>query len=529
MMKSAVAAVLLLWPQGTAAGPYFDRSAMMAEAASDGFAAAEEKYLATAAEEKSGDLRRLAEFYMANALWPEALAVLRRIDAPGTEELAAECEYRLGRYDAVVRRLEGAPANALAPMALTRLGAYLEAREAFNKSAPPHASLGMVQDYLLAKAEAQIATGGAADAAFRAAGGEMDSRRRFLLARSYAVAGDARRALLSYKSASGGADEWAMRARLAVAEQAQDVSALEELSLQWQGGAFERDLQLALGRLRLTAADYDRAFAALHRVVDRDPRSDAAAAAADLIAGALPTLLADASEIDPKNAARLFFENVEFAPPGHEGDELIQEAVKKLEALGLYAQAALILDHQVMKRLRGAERALVAADLADLYLTAKKPAAALRILRSTRIAGLSAAAVEGRRRLEAQALAETGGTDAALALLGDARSADDLLLRAEINWSGRTWGAAASDYAAYVAAVPALSASREKTAAVRAATAFLLADDRAGYRAFAKEAALRLEGTPEAGLIATLGDVDREQFLAGFMKSYRSVYGADGS
>jgi hypothetical protein len=64
---------------------------------------------------------------------------------------------------------------------------------------------------------------------------------------------------------------------------------------------------------------------------------------------------------------------------------------------------------------------------------------------------------------------------------------------------------------------------------VRAATAFLLAGDRAGYRAFAKEAALRLEGTPEAGLIGALGDVDQDEFIARFMRSYRSVYGSSGS
>jgi hypothetical protein len=315
-----------------------------------------------------------------------------------------------------------------------------------------------------------------------------------------------------------------MRARLALAASEGDVTALEALSLEWRGGAFERDLQLVLGRLRLAGKDFSRGFAALALVVDRYPQSQAALEAQENVASALPDLFSDASGLHPKEAARLFFENVDFAPPGRDGDRLIQEAASKLEALGLYRQAAQILGHQVFKRLRGQDRAIVAADLASLDLLAGNPAEALRVIRSTRIAGLDDKHNQRRRLIEAQALAASGRGGEALTQLQEAPGADGLLLRAEINWSNRAWPEAARDYASYFTASTSVAARSVATAGVRAATAFLLAGDRAGYRAFAKEAVIRLEGMPESELIRTMGDVDQSQFLTKMMDSYRAVY-----
>lgn len=535
LISALVSASAIGAASSAAAG--FDRAALMAEAASEGFDATEEKYLAAASGGEAAAVIVLARFYMAHELWVEARAALERLGEEQDTDarvLEAECDYRMGRYERVIA-LAGEPDanNPLAAMALVRLGAYEEARKAFDKAPPIGGSTNLRSDYFLSRAEALIGTGAAddAEAALKAAGDSgVEGRRRFLQARIHSVRGDVLRAASAFKSAAAsGADEWSMRARVAIAGREREIGAIEALSLEWRGGAFERDMQMALGRLRLDGADYDRGFRALKIVVDRYPRSDDAIAAQEAIAALLPTLLADESGLHPKDAARLFFENVEFAPPGHEGDRLIHEAARKLEALGLYAQAAQLLDHQVFKRLRGAERSIVAADLAELHLLARNPAEALRVLRSTRIAGLADGDVQRRRRLEAKALAANGDAGRALALLSAAPTAGDLLLRAEINWTRRAWPDAAADYASYVAATRALTSNEGRTAAVRAATAFLLAGDRAGYRAFAMEASLRLEGTAEADLIRTMGDVDREQFLANFMSSYRSVYGRDGS
>lgn len=507
-----------------------------ASPASEGFIAEEERLRTAAVAGDEAAVVALAEFYAAQELWIEALAALKRVDkdpSPAAIRLAAECDYRIGRYRAVVARLDSRKDwTALLAMALTRLGAYTRAAALFPKTRARAVPAALRGDYALAKAEALAEIGDemAARAALKEAGeGVATVRASFVLSKIETSRGEKAKANAALRAAAAGpTDDWSMRARLAIALADRDISAIEALSLQWRGGAFERDAERALGALRLAGADYDRGFAALRRIVDRSPEADAAVEAQDLIAGALPKLFAATSDLDPKDAARLFFENVEFAPPGRDGDALIKEAAMKLEALGLYTQAARLIDHQTFKRLRGAERSVSAADLARLHLSAKAPGEALRVLRSTRIAGLAPEVVKRRRLLEAEALAANGEADDALALLAAAPTREELALRAEINWSRRQWAAAASDYASVVSAASSLDA-RERTAAVRAATAYLLADDRAGYRAFASEALNRLAGAPEADLIATLGDVDREQFLADFISDYRSVFSEDES
>lgn len=507
----------------------FNRAALIEEVARVGFDKAEERRLAAAA---SGDVReviKLAQFYMANELWAEALARIRDLGSVEAQTLAAECEFRMGRYSGSAARLAQFDSqNALRAIALARLGAYSEARAALQTArAPLH---NFAADYLIAKAETLARTGdadGAAEAVALADArtGAAGAARHYVTGEIRARRGDRLGAAAAFRRAADAAgEEWSMRARLSLAIAAADVTAVEALSLEWRGGAFERDLQLALGRMRLAGDDFDRGFAALGRVVDAFPQSDAALDAQDIIAKTLPRLFADETGLHPKDAARLFFENVEFAPPGLEGDALIHEAAGKLEALGLYRQAALLLDHQVFKRLRGAERARVAAELAELRLREHNPAEALKAIRATRIAGLDPQLAQRRRLIEAKALSQTGKSEDALVLLSNSPAPRDLLARAEINWSRRAFAEAARDYASYVSSLASLDKKPDRAAAVRAATAFLLAGDREGYRAFSMEASQRLEGTAEADLISSLGDVDQSRFLATVMEKYRAVY-----
>jgi hypothetical protein len=496
------------------------------------FEIAEEGKLAAAAANDIDALLALARFYMANGLHVEARAALRRANGATAEfaRLIAECDYRLARHEAVVEALAAVdPKDPLYAMALAHLGAYEDAAIAFTTADRKRAPEGLAADFNLAAAEAFAETGDvkAAAAALRLArdGGEP-ARRAFIAAKILSARGDASRAGAAFRRlATNRNDAWSMRARLALAGDDQDLAAA---ALQWRGGAFDRELSMMKGRRALARGDYKNGIDALRLVVDRFSRSDDARSAQNEIGAALPLLLAD-GRVGPKVAAEIFFENVDFAPPGREGDALIHGAATKLEALGLYAQAARLLDHQVFKRLRGAERATVAADLAELQLRAKAPAAALAVLRATRMAGLPAETNQRRRRLEARALSETGRAEAALTLLSSSPTTEDLRLRGAVNWSRKNWASAATDYASVVSASPTLDARADRDAAVRAATAYLLAGDRAGYRAFSKEAAARLGDAPEADLIASLGDVDREHFLARFMATYKSVYGAGES
>jgi len=508
-----------------------DRASMMQESSRLGFSKAEEAYLAAASSGDARSNQRLAHFYMAHGLWVEALARVRDDATSAGTLLAAECDVRMGRNRAALARLlEIAPQDAIAAIALTRLGAYAEAREIFLSTPPPDPSRNLSEEFWLAAAETYAATADA-DKASNALSHTGEFVNSFAAAHYYlsglvkSARNDKAGAIANFHRADdSSAGEWGMRARLEIAVSAKDVRSIEALSLQWRGGAFERDLQFALGGMRLAGGDFDRGFAALRQVVDQFPESQAALDAQDQIATTLPKLFLDETGLHPKEAARLFFENVAFAPPGKEGDKLIQEAAEKLKALGLYRQAAQLLDHQVFKRLRGADRARIAADLAELLLEAKNPKSALKAIRATRVAGLPDEVNKRRRQIESKALAQTGKTEEAVALLSETPESTDLKLRAEINWSRRAWPDAARDYAAYFSSLASLTGKEDNSVAVRAATAFLLAGDRAGYRAFSMQASDRLGNTAEAELIRSLGDIDHDQFLAKVMEDYRAVF-----
>ena len=504
-----------------------DRSAMLGESMRLGFDKAEEARLAASASGDAAALKALAAFYAAHKLWPEALAAMERIKTPDPEleTLAAETQYRLGRYRklAALSPTGDAP-RAFRAMALVRLGAHSEALAAFAKSAPPE---GFDADYFLSKAEALIA---AADVAAAAAaltkateaqdGRDQQSRVRYLGAALLRLKGDEAKARAEFRRAGDlPPDDWSMRARLAAAEGRQ---ALDLLSLAWKSGAFDRHLLMRQGSLSARAGEFEKALRAYAAVTARFPESDAALKAQAEAGGVLAAVFED--DTLPADAARIFFDHVAFAPPGREGDALIRSAAARLKTLGLYAEAAALIDHQVFKRLRGADRARVAAELADLHLAARKPKAALAALRATRFAGLDAETNARRRRLEATALARIGKEDAALTLLADAEQPEDRRLRASIAWDSGDWSQSAADYAAAFFAAPDALSRTDRETAVRAATAYLLAGDRDGYRAFVGAAAPRLEGAREEALIKSIGDVDRDAFLKRFMDYYRALY-----
>jgi hypothetical protein len=508
-----------------------DRAEIRAEAERLGFDTAEEARLNASAEGGAASVMALAEFYAAHQLWPETLAALARLKTQDeeAETLGAEAHYRFGRYHRLAALSPtGDSARGYRAMALVRQGSFTDALEAFRKARAP---AGFDADYHLSLAEAHIEMGdvdGASAAlaraeAFNSAGVDL-ARRQYLRAALLQREGEDEKARAEFRRAAAATapDDWSMRARLALAE---DEEALGRLSLEWRSDAFDRDLLMRRAASRAAARAVGPALGAYAEVTARFPDSDAALKAQGE-AGKLLAALFDDADLSAGEAARLFFDHVAFAPPGKEGDALIRRAAARLKTLGLYAQAAALIDHQVFKRLRGADRSRIAADLAELHLAARKPEAALAALRATRIAGLDAQTNARRRRLEAIALGALGKRDAALSLLEGATQADDLRLRASLAWDSERWPQSAADYAAIFAAAPAAPSREDREAAVRAATAFLLAGDRAAYRAFVVEALPRLEGSREEAMIRSLGDVDRDVFLDRFMQDYRALYGA---
>lgn len=427
-----------------------------------------------------------------------------------------EANFRLGRYSRVVD--DDAASQAARASALAHLGACRRAERLFDLAevelVGAAESFMATGDLALARATCALERGepsAAITAARMAHAQARNSSERDLALYIEAAARNDRAAL---RALASGAGEAAARAALRLAREPEGV---DKARARWSGGAFERDF------LRRKAATRDVADAidALRLLVARHPSSDAAAEAQERIGSLLGGLFREDGPA-PAQAAAIFFDNVAFAPPGAEGDQLIREAVETLVRLGLYAEAADILDHQVRKRLRGGERSAVAARLAELKLAAGEPQDALDALRSTRLHGLPEALVERRHVLEARALSESGEHQAALALLVGAQSETLIDLRASIAWRARLWREAARSYAALAAA------RRDGAAALRGAAAAMLAGDDAQARAIA--AAAQEYATPGISrLLSALTRESAQEFARDFIPAYRGAFAGNGS
>lgn len=545
-MKRAFAfacAVLALGAFSSAAG---------ASAATD--FAGREASLAAARDEaatpvaRANAARTLAKFYVEHELYVEALAAMEEI-APEVWRDAdslfmAQAEYALGRDRAVLaalddERLARAPVGrALRAMALTRLGAYAGGAALFVEKSPAALWPALAAAYHLAYAEAAFETG--ARAVARAALGASESMaqttgerraRRLLHARlAWAEAGDdaGLKAIVAQ-----GVEPFAARASLDLLAAAHergeinDRAALEEarrLSLRWDGGAATRE---SLAHLSVFAREEEppTAFDALRRLTDLHPESDASVAARGQLTAMLIALGAR-DDLSASEMAQLFYENLEFAPPGRAGDALIRDVAARLAALDLLGPASELLNHQVFHRLRGAERARVAADLAELYLDDQRPSMALRTIRATRFSALDPALNERRRLIEAEALSHAVSGEAGLSLLEEMGSEKALLLRADIRWRERDWAGAGAAYReAFAAAVPFSVDTRRL--ALRTAAALLKAGDESGFRAFRKEVKQKLADTPEGALLDRLGADDGVD--PAFMDLYRRAFDGAGA
>ncbi|MEQ8179457.1 MAG: hypothetical protein RIA10_14090 [Amphiplicatus sp.] len=490
--------------------------------------------------------RALGAFYLRHDLNVEALVALKAVDpAPDDREarfLIASAEYSLGRYADAAKTLGGAEAApegrelALYGMALARLGAYAKAGEALaDASGPPAQSLA--SEFHLMRAASALAAGKteAAATALNAAqpiGAASPLRREAAFYEAL---------LHSAQNGSSGAKTWrglarasdsvGARAALKLLKDEADAGAISRsealqsaraISLRWRGGAVEREALFLIGAL---LGDAPEAFETLRRLAEQYAPADVAEAARERLTGMMARLALDEGPLSSSAKARLFYEMIDYAPPGAEGDALIRTVAGRLQALDLLAEAAELLEHQVFTRLRGAERAIVAADLAELYLDDGKPADARRVIAATRIAGLDKNANRRRLLLEAEALAGVDDGEASLALLDGFEAPEATQLRAGIYWRRNDWGRAAEAYRAIATLAPAPLSDQGRDTVLRAATAYLLAKDEAGLSAFNAEISQKIGADSAAQLLDALADHAK---TAASINAYRQLYAEPG-
>jgi hypothetical protein len=193
----------------------------------------------------------------------------------------------------------------------------------------------------------------------------------------------------------------------------------------------------------------------------------------------------------------MFYEYRELTPIGRRGDEMIRRLADRLVGVDLLDQAAELLQYQVDKRLEGAARAQVAARLAMVYLTNRKPERAIAALRLTRISDLSGELRQQRLLLEARAQSDVGRHDLALDIISNIPGREAIRLRSDIYWAQRHWREASEQIELYYGDrwrdFTPLNAA-EKGDIIRAVVGYALAEDAIGLARFREKYAPLMSG-----------------------------------
>ncbi|MEO1251448.1 MAG: hypothetical protein AAFW81_03770 [Pseudomonadota bacterium] len=518
-----------------------------ARALADGFTSVEQSLQSDAAFGGVAAHERLAGFYYAHGLMAEAVAVIENIAAAKRAEhvrlLHAAAAINMGRWNDVLAILDGSAMKAdgdvaaFRAIALSELGAFETARREFDMAEQISAPYeDIVPCYFLSEAAARMANGeaDAAQAALDSLRGQALTAqqrwsRRFneaLLQRLRGNDGAATEALTRLAGAAPA--PISLRAQLillrdqASAGDMRAVDALAEtarLRLQFSGGTFERDAIVASAAYKDETGDAIGAIEDRTSLITAFPSSDAARKAEAKIRSALALILDDPS-ISPSDAARVFYENIDLAPPGAEGDALIRNAARTLTRLDLLLEASELLRHQAFERLRGVEKSYAGADLAELYLSLDDSARAINALMETRRSRLPMTLEARRAVLAARAHFAAGETEAALGLLAAPTDKAAFFLKGDILAQLERYAEAGDAYVDGLRLETAPLTEDETQIALKAAAVYISADAREASRRLSKIVGDRIADENAVEILKLLEapahEIDRDAFLRAY-------------
>jgi len=420
--------------------------------------------------------RKLAQYYLAHGMGPEALGVLNvmakadpdKMKDPEFKAMHGIANFIMGRLDEAAKDLAGDDIAEKDEGAFWQ-AAVQAAQGDFATSALDMKRLGgVIRNYPprlkfpmgLLLTEAALSTGDVrqAEAYLEVLESEeLNNNNRdavkYLRARTKEISGDPDGALLIYEEVEKG-DHRPSRAKAALAKaellfkhertnKQELIEALENLRFAWRGDDFEFDLLRRLGDLYVETGNYRDGLRTLRQAATyfrKHPDAEAVTQEMIRIFEEL-YLQSKADELPPVTAIALYDEFRELTPAGEKGDEMIRKLADRLAAVDLLREAAELLENQVQFRLSGKKKAQVGTRLAVVYLAAGKPKRAIRALKKSVQSGLSEEEIIQRRHLEARALIDMGEADKALKMLEDAEdesvAAD--LLRSEVYWNAADW------------------------------------------------------------------------------------------
>jgi hypothetical protein len=276
----------------------------------------------------------------------------------------------------------------------------------------------------------------------------------------------------------------------------------------WRGDAIEVRTLAMLARIYSDAGRFGETFAATRTATRLQPNSEVSRAGQDMAAALFAQLYLSpkGDDLPPVDALGMFYEYRELTPIGRRGDEMIRRLADRLVAVDLLDQATELLQYQVDKRLEGAARAQVAARLAMVYLTNRKPDRAISALRTTRVADLSGELRQQRLLLEARAQSDVGRHDLAIDIISNIGGREAIRLRSDIYWASRRWREASEQIELYYADrwrdFKPLNPV-EKGDVIRAVVGYALAEDVIGLARFREKYAPLMSGEADRAAFET--------------------------
>jgi tetratricopeptide (TPR) repeat protein len=483
----------------------------------------------------------LARFYMSRELYAEAKGVLDLVVAdakPGSEDPVALMVH------SVASTLMGRPSQALIELASPAIGsnydsqlwkalAYArdgkwgEAREKFKKvefaitSLPLELQRILVMEALRASLEVRDypgATKYSSDLDVIGLSSAMKGEMAVLRGRLAEALGHDGDALREYKAAAASSDQAAaaqanllgilLRLKRDQISQAELLQELEILAVTWRGDAVEVKASALLARIYSEMGRYGQSLEAARMATRLQPNSEVSRQAQDAAAALFAQLFLSpkGDDLPVVDALGIFYEFRELTPIGRRGDEMIRRLADKLVSVDLLDQASELLQYQVDKRLEGAARAQVAARLAMVYLTSRKPDRAIAALHSTRMMDLAGELRQQRLLLEARAQSDIGRHDLALDIITNVNGREAIRLRSDIQWAARHWREASEQIELYYADrwrdFKPLD-PMEKADVIRALVGYALAEDIIGLARFREKYAPLMTGKEDRAAFDT--------------------------
>ena len=483
----------------------------------------------------------LARLYMSRGMHAEAKGVLDLVLAdskPGLEDpvalmVHAVASTLMGRPELGLKDLAN-PAigtkydsQLWKALAYARQGKWAEAREKFKNvefaitSLPIELQHIVISEAMRASLEVKDYSGAAkrsSDLDVVGLPSELKPAISVLRGRLAEALGHDKDALDNYRIAAESSDraaatearllEIALRQKRDEISQAEALRELETLSVIWRGDGLEVKALQMLARIYSETGRYGESFAAARTATRLQPNSEISRQGQDAAAALFAQIYLSpkGDDLPPVDALGMFYEYRELTPIGRRGDEMIRRLADRLVAVDLLDQASELLQYQVDKRLEGAARAQVAARLAMVYLTNRKPDRAIAALRTTRIADLSGELRQQRLLLEARAQSDVGRRDVALDIISNISGREAIRLRSDIYWASRRWREASEQIELYYA-------DRwrdfrplnpvEKGDVIRAVVGYALAEDAIGLARFREKYAPLMSGEPDRAAFET--------------------------